>query len=126
MPTVYHRMSARSIVISGLKKINSLVTDAVHQAVFLRDTARPTTRQKISQSLGFAQALEWIAHHCLDQIQHPESGAPIGFYPKSQILWKLRMEYGGSLRFSLHQASRAAIPQLLTAFVYRAPRVAAR
>ncbi len=35
----------RSIVVASLQKINGLIRDTVHQAVFLSDAARPTPRQ---------------------------------------------------------------------------------
>jgi len=38
-------------MIAGLKKIDGFVRDAVHEAVFLGDPTRPTTRKKISQWL---------------------------------------------------------------------------
>lgn len=110
-------------MIAGLKKINSFVRGAIHQAVFLGDTAGPTTREHISKRFGFAQALEWIAHDCLDQIQHSYGDAPVGLYPKSQIAQKLRLEDGDSLNFPSHRASRAADPLRLPASVSPAPRV---
>lgn len=65
-------------MIACLKKINGFVRDAVHEAVFLRDTARSTTREKVPERLRFAESLEWIAHYGIDEIQYPESGITIG------------------------------------------------
>lgn len=58
-------------MIAGLKKIDSAGGNAVYQAVFLRDAARPAAREEIFQRLRLARALEWVAQHCLDQIEHP-------------------------------------------------------
>ena len=112
-------------MIASLKKINTLVGDTVHQPVFLRDTARPTTRQDISEGLRFAQALKWIAHHRLDQVQDSETGVPVGLDPKSQILEELRLKDGVPLSFSLHQECAGASPLQLWASAYPAPRAVA-
>jgi hypothetical protein len=111
-------------MIASLKKINRRGSDTVHQPVLLRDTARPTTREDISKRLRFAYALEWIAHHCLNQVQDSESGAPVGFYPKPQIFQEFRLKDRVSLSFPFHQECAGAGRLQLWAFVFHLPRAA--
>ena len=82
----------------------------VHQAVFLADTTRPAACQHISKRLRLSQPLEWILHHCLDQIQHSDCGVSFGFDPKTEVLPELRLKDSDSLRISLHLASLDAVP----------------
>jgi len=41
-------------VVTRLQEINAIVADAVHQAVLLRNTPRPTTSEQIPERLGLA------------------------------------------------------------------------
>src|SRR5690348_8692866 len=78
----------------------------------------------MSKGLRLPWPLERIAHHRFDQIEHSQRGAPIGLYPKSQILSKLRLENGNSFSRPFHRASLGATPLSLTASVSPASRVA--
>lgn len=112
-------------MITRLKEIDRFLTNAIHEAVFLRDTAGPTTREQISKRLGFTKALEWVAHYCLNQIQHSNSGTSIGLHPKFQILPELRMEDSDTLSLPIHPILFAAVPLRSPASVFRALRVEA-
>jgi hypothetical protein len=110
-------------MIPGLKKIDGFLGDAVHQAMFLRNTPRPTICEQMPQRLRFAQTLEGVAHDCLDQLKYPKSSAPVRFNPKSQILAKLRLKDSGPVSFRWHPASLAAVPLRLRVSVCHALRV---
>ena len=105
----------KSIMVTGLKKINGFVADAVYQPMFLRDAPRPTTCQQISERFGLARTLEWIANYRFDQIQHSGGDSPVGFDPVSQVFPKLRMEDRDPLTLPWHRASLAAIQLRLRA-----------
>lgn len=79
----------------------------------------------MSEGLGFAQALKRVAHDCVHQIEYAESSAPVGLYPKSQIVPELRLENGDPLNLPLHPAFLAGVLLLWRASVSRAQRVEA-
>jgi hypothetical protein len=99
-------------MVSSLEEINSFIRDTIHQSVFLADTARPAAGQHISERLRLSQSLEWIAHHCLDQIQHSDCDAAFSFDPKTQVLPELRLKDRDPLRISPHLESLDAAPLL--------------
>ena len=111
-------------MVSSLKEINGFIRDTVHQSVFLADTTRPAACQHISERLRLSQPLEWISHHCVDQIQHSDCGAAFGFDPKTEVLPKLRLKDRDSLRISLHLKSLDAVPLPFQAWSALAPLVA--
>ena len=97
-------------MVSSLEEIKGFIRDTVHQSVFLADTTRPAACQNISERLRLSQPLEWISHHCLDQVQHSDCGATFGFDPKTQVLPELRLKDRDPLRISLHLKSLDAVP----------------
>ena len=113
-----------SVVVSSLEEINGFIRDTVHQPVFLADTTRPAACQHISKRLRLSQPLEWISHHCLDQIQHSDRGAAFGFDPKTEVLPELRLKDRDPLRISLHLKSLDADPPPFQAWYALAPLVA--
>ena len=96
-------------MVASLKKIHSFVAYTINLAMFLRDAPRPATCEQISERLGLARALKWVAHHRFNQIQHSDCGAPVGFDPMSQVLAELGMEHGSPLTLRFHRASLAAV-----------------
>jgi hypothetical protein len=111
-------------MVSSLEEINGYIRDTVHQPVFLADTTRPAACQHISERLRLSQPLEWISHHCLDQIQHSDCSAAFGFDPKTKVLPELRLKDRDPLRISLHLKSLDAVPLPFQAWSARAPLVA--
>lgn len=111
-------------MVSSLEEINGFIRDTVHQPVFLADTTRPAACQHISERLRLSRPLEWISHHCLNQIQYSDCGAAFGFDPKTEVLPELRLKDRDPLRISLHLKSRDAVPQPFQAWSALAPLVA--
>jgi hypothetical protein len=97
-------------MVSSLEEINGFIRDTVHQPVFLADTTRPAACQHISERLRLSQPLEWISHHCFDQIQHSDCSAAFGLDPKPKVLPELRLKDRDPLRISLHLKSLDAVP----------------
>jgi hypothetical protein len=99
-------------MVSSLEEINSFIRDTIHQSVFLADTTGPAAGQHISERLRLSQSLEWISHHCLDQIQHSDCDAAISFEPKTEVLPEFRLKDRDPLRISPHLESLDAAPLL--------------
>jgi len=97
-------------MVSSLEEVNGFIRDTVHQPVFLADTTRPAACQYKFKRLRLSQPLEWIPHHCLDQIQHSDCGAAFGFDPKTDVLPELRLKHRDLLRISLHLKFLDAVP----------------
>ena len=110
-------------MVSSLEEVNGFIHDTVHQAVFLANTTRPAACQHISKRLGLSKPLEWIPHHCLDEIQYSNGSAALGFDPKKEVLQKLRLKDSDSLRISLHLASLDGVPRWFQAWSALAPLV---
>jgi hypothetical protein len=89
-------------MISSLEEVNGFIRDTVHQPVFLADTTRPAAGQHISKRFRLSKPLEWIPHHCLDQIHNSDCGAAFGSNPKTEVLPELRLKDRDPLRISLH------------------------
>jgi hypothetical protein len=119
-----HQGDSASVMVSSLEEINGFIRDTVHQPVFLADTTRPAACQHISERLRLSQPLEWISHHCLDQIQHSDCSAAFGFDPKTKVVPELRLKDRDPLRISLHLKSLDAVPLPFQAWSARAPLVA--
>jgi len=94
-------------VVSSLEEINGLVCDPVHQAVFLSDAARPTTRQYISQRFRLSWTFKGVPHDRLNEIQHPNCSASFGFDPKTQVLPELGLKDRNPPTLSFHRGSLA-------------------
>jgi hypothetical protein len=92
-------------VVSGLQEIDSFVTDAIHQPVFLRDTARPAPGKHILERFGFAGSLEGISHDGVNQIENPDCNRTLVFHPEPEVLKEFRLEYRDPLSLSLHRAA---------------------
>jgi hypothetical protein len=98
-------------VVSSLEEIDPLVRDAVHQPVFLSDAPGPAAGEDKFQWLGLTRSFERIPHDGVNEIQDPDRHTALVFDPKPQILKKLGLKYGRSLRLSLHRASLFAMPR---------------
>ena len=92
-------------MVSSLQEIDGFVTDAIHQPVFLCDSARPAPGKYIFERFGFPRTFERVSHDSVNQIENPDCGAALRFHPKTEVLKELRLEYGDPLRLSLHRAS---------------------
>ena len=122
----YGRAILLSVMVSSLEEVNGFIRDTVHQPVFLGKTTRPTACQHISERLRLSQPMEWIPHHCLNEIQHSDGGAAFGFDPKAEVLPKLRLKDRDPLRISLHLTSRDAVPRRFQAWFALSPLAAMR
>ena len=89
-------------MVSGLEKIDRIVSDAVHEAMFLGDAARPTSRQDIYQRFGLAWAFEGVSQDRVDKIQHSDCRASIGFDPETEVFAELGLKYCDALTVSVH------------------------
>ena len=70
------------VVVSGLQRIDGFVSDAIHQPVFLCDTARPAPGEHILERFGFAGAFERVSHDCVHQIEDPDYSGTLVFHPE--------------------------------------------
>jgi hypothetical protein len=100
-------------MVSRLEEIDPVIRDAIYQAMFLSNAARPTTGQHVFQRFGFTHAFERIAHYRVDQIEDSDGDAALVFDPEAQILNKFRLKQGDPFS-PLHQASLFAM-RLLSA-----------
>ena len=75
--------SAISIVVSSLKKVDSIIADQIDDAMFLRQTPRPSSRQRILQRFGLSDSSKGIGHDRFDQVEGPQGNFPFGFDPES-------------------------------------------
>ncbi len=80
-----------SVVIPGLEKLDTSVTDEIDDAVFLGQPSRPDVRRQVFQRFGPAGPREGIAQNCFDEADHPERRFTVGLPPASQVLEKLRL-----------------------------------
>ena len=85
-------------MVARLQKIDAVASHKVDQTVLIRDPARPSSGQKMSQRFGLASAGEWLTQHCFDQIQDPHGDLAIGCNPIAKILAEFRVENGLSWR----------------------------
>jgi hypothetical protein len=73
------------VAVSGLQEIDRLVTDAIHQSVFLCYTARPAPGKHILERFGFAGAFEGVSHDCLNQIEDPKRNGTLVLHPEPDV-----------------------------------------
>ena len=111
-------------MVAGLEEVNGLIRGTIYQPVLLANTTRPATCQHISQRLRLSQALEWISHYRLDEIQHSDCGAAFGFDPKTEVLPELSLKDREPLRISLHLTFLDAVQRPFQAWSALAPLVA--
>jgi hypothetical protein len=118
-----HQGGFASVVVSSLEEVNGFIRDTVHQPVFLANSTRPAACQHISKRLRLSEPLEWIPHHCFDQIQHSDRGVAFGFDPKAEVLPELRLKDRDPLRISLHLTSLDGVPRRFLAWSALSPLV---
>src|SRR5437764_358906 len=94
-----------SVMVPRLEEVDTIATDKVDDAVFLRQTARPGARREVLQGLWFTDALEGIANDRLDKVKGEERDPSIRFDPVPQVLAELRVKN----RFAL-APSRWSVP----------------
>jgi len=83
-----------SVVIPSLQKINAVSAYAIHQAVLLREAARPATREDVFQRLRLSDPRKWVAQDAFDEFECTERNLAVGFNPVTKILPELGMKYG--------------------------------
>ena len=70
-----------SVVISRLQEIDSTLHGAIHEPVFLRDSARPDAGSKTAQRLRFADAHKGVAQDRLHKIQDAQRDPAVRLQP---------------------------------------------
>jgi hypothetical protein len=76
-----------------LQKVDSILADQIHDAMFLREAAGPCAGRQILQGLRFSHASEGVSQYCLYQIQSSECCFSINLNPVAQVFNELRMKY---------------------------------
>ena len=84
-------------MITGLEKIYTIAAYAIHETMFLCETARPASCKHVFEWLGFPDSCEWVAQDAFDKFEGAKRGFAVVFDPITKILPKLGMEYGYSL-----------------------------
>ena len=79
-------------MVPRLEEVDTIATDKVNDAVFLRQTARPGARREVLQGLWFTDALEGIANDRLDKVKGAERDPSIRFDPVPQVFAELRVK----------------------------------
>jgi hypothetical protein len=69
-------------MVSPLQEHNSGVLDFIHDPVFLSDSPRENTSAQVLQGFGFADALKWIAHNSIHQLQDSKRSLSIRLNPE--------------------------------------------
>jgi hypothetical protein len=99
----------RSVVISGLEKVDAFRSDAVNESMLLGDASRPALGKRVSERFGFTESLEGVAQNGFNQVQHSDSGIAVGPDPIPKILSELGLENSEPFNFLWHRGFRAAI-----------------
>lgn len=90
------------IVVSALEEIDLFIGNAIHQAVFLGHSPRPTASQHIFQRFGFSGAFERVPHDSINEIEDSHRDGTLVFDPKSKVLEKLSLKYGDPFSLPFH------------------------
>ena len=69
------------VVISRLQKINPSFGHAIHKAIFLGESPRPTTSKFILQGLWLADPSKWIAQNALYDFKRAQRYSALGLDP---------------------------------------------
>jgi len=84
----------KSIMVTRLQKINSILADQVNNAMLLREAARPCTGRKMLQWLRLSDAGKRFSQNGFNQIKSPKCRLSVRFDPITKIFPKLGMKYG--------------------------------
>jgi len=85
-------------VVPGLQEIDSFVTDAIHQPVFLCDPARPAPGKHVFERFGFTRTGERVSHDCINQVENSDCNSALAFHPEPKVLKELQLEHGDPFR----------------------------
>ena len=69
------------VVITSLKKRNSVIGYQVYNAMLSRQPARPCAGKLVSQRLRLPDAGEWIPHNRFYQVERSDGDVAIGYDP---------------------------------------------
>ena len=83
-----------SIVVTGLKEVDAVLPDQIHEPVLLREPARPGSGREVLQRLRLADTSEGIAENGLHQFQSPESDPTVCLDPVPKVLSELGLKDG--------------------------------
>src|SRR5260221_2307489 len=86
-----------SIVITRLQEIDSRLAEPAYQTMFLSDSPRPSSGERVPKPLGFADSGERVPQNSLDQLQDAQRSVAIGLNPIAKILSKFAVENGNPL-----------------------------
>ena len=76
-------------MIPCLKKIYSVIANKINNAVLLCEASRPSAGQKVFERFWLADASEWIAHYCFNQIKSPQRYFSVSLHPMTQVFTEL-------------------------------------
>ena len=79
-------------MVPALQDHEAVAVDAVHEAVFLGDPARPASAEDVSQGLWFAGAGVGSAKGLPQQIVDPLQELPVGLLPVEVVLPSIFVE----------------------------------
>jgi hypothetical protein len=92
------RLTAVSVVIPRLEKVDPVVADEINDAVFLCQPARLGSGSQVLERLGLSDPGKRIAKNRHDQVQCPKRDLSIGLDPVLEIFSELRLKNGGAAR----------------------------
>src|SRR5680860_96809 len=112
------RRHGNSIVVARLQEVDSVARYQVHDAMLLRESARPCIRRQILERFRLADTDGWITQYGLDQGKNSRRDLPVGLDPVSQVLQKFGLKDGlpsrafcrARLTRSLQARARGAVP----------------
>lgn len=86
----------RSVVVSALKEVESIVTHQVDEAMLLGDSTRPDVGTEVPDRLGLADTREGVTADGFDEVHDLQGHTTIRLNPKPQVFAELVLEDGGA------------------------------
>src|SRR5436305_1227048 len=87
-----------SVVIAGLKELDSILRHKVNQPMLLGKAPRPRSSSQILQRLRLPDSRERIAKDRFDKIESTKRHLPVVGNPEAKVFPKFRMEHRGAHR----------------------------
>ena len=92
------------IAIAGLQELDPVSSDAIDDAMFLRDAPAPAAGQFVPQWFRLADAAEGLGEDGFYQAENSQSNFSICLYPVPEVFTKPVCEYRGGIRLLVHGA----------------------
>src|SRR4051794_38211548 len=77
-----------SVVIAGLKELDSFFRHDVDQPMLLREASGPRAGNQVLQRLRLPDSREWIAEDCFDEIERTKRDLPFVSNPEAKVFPK--------------------------------------